>query len=198
MQYLLFFHHNNGYANAPQYYVYTYIACLVRIWSVISKGKVIRLQALRLCTGRTAQRGRRGIVLLFLDHGTRMAWGVSVTPRPLFTPRKDPVPIVQEAGWAPGPVWTGAENLTPTGIRSPDGQRHAPAALDPQERTSTHCTGVRVGPRAGLDRCGKSRPPPTGIRSPDRSARSQSLYRLSYPTHSVISRIIHSYGSKSE
>jgi len=23
-----------------------------------------------------------------------------------FTPRKDPVPIVLEAGWAPGPVWT--------------------------------------------------------------------------------------------
>ena len=30
-----------------------------------------------------------------------------------FTPGKDPVPIVQEAGWAPGPVWTGAENLYP-------------------------------------------------------------------------------------
>ena len=36
-----------------------------------------------------------------------------------FTPLKDPVPIVQEAGWAPGPVWTGAENLASTGIRSP-------------------------------------------------------------------------------
>ena len=34
-------------------------------------------------------------------------------PQPLFTPRKDPVPIVQEAGWAPGLVWTGAENLAP-------------------------------------------------------------------------------------
>jgi hypothetical protein len=31
-----------------------------------------------------------------------------------------PVSIVLEAGWAPGPVWTGAENLAPTGIRSPD------------------------------------------------------------------------------
>ena len=41
-------------------------------------------------------------------------------PRPLFTPEKDPVPIVQAAGWAPGPVWTGAVNLAPTGIRSPD------------------------------------------------------------------------------
>jgi hypothetical protein len=53
-----------------------------------------------------------------------------------FTPGKDPVPIVQEAGWAPEPVWTGAENLAPTGIRSPD-----------------------------------------------HPARSQSLYRLNYPAH---------------
>jgi hypothetical protein len=51
-----------------------------------------------------------------------------------FTPGIDPVPIVKEAGWAPGPVWAGAENLAPTGIRSPD-----------------------------------------------RPARSESLYRLSYP-----------------
>jgi hypothetical protein len=38
-------------------------------------------------------------------------------PRPLFTPRKDPVPIVQEAGWASGPVWTGTENIAPQGFR---------------------------------------------------------------------------------
>ena len=30
-------------------------------------------------------------------------------------PGKDPVPIVYETGWAPGPVWTGAENLDPPG-----------------------------------------------------------------------------------
>ena len=41
---------------------------------------------------------------------------VSVTPWPPFTPGKNPVPIVQEAGWAPGPVWTGAENLAPPGF----------------------------------------------------------------------------------
>ena len=42
-------------------------------------------------------------------------------PRPgRFTPGKDPVPTVHEAGWAPGPVWTGAENLVPTEIRSLD------------------------------------------------------------------------------
>ena len=27
---------------------------------------------------------------------------------------------MQEGGWAPGPVWTGAENLTLIGIRFPD------------------------------------------------------------------------------
>ena len=59
-------------------------------------------------------------------------------PRPLFTPGKDPVPIVQEAGWAQEPVWTGADNLAPIGIRSPD-----------------------------------------------RPARSQSLYRLRYPATRV-------------
>ena len=57
------------------------------------------------------------------------------TPRPgRFTPGKDPVPIVQEAGWAPG---TGSGRV-------------------------------------------RKISPPTGIRSPDRPARSESLYRLSY------------------
>jgi hypothetical protein len=51
-------------------------------------------------------------------------------------PGKESLPIVQEAGWAPMPVWIGAENLAPTGLRSPD-----------------------------------------------RPVRSQSLYRLSYPAH---------------
>jgi len=37
-----------------------------------------------------------------------------------FTPRKNTVPIVEEAGWPPVPVWTGTGNLALTGIRSPD------------------------------------------------------------------------------
>jgi hypothetical protein len=66
-------------------------------------------------------------------------FSLQMAPRPLSTPGKDPVPIVQEAGWAPGPVWRSAENLAPTGIRSPD-----------------------------------------------RPARSESLYRLSYRAHKRI------------
>ena len=65
-----------------------------------------------------AQRVGRGIALLFRDRGTRRGWVVSSTPRPHFTPGKDPVPMLQKAGWAPGPVWTGSEILVPTGIRS--------------------------------------------------------------------------------
>jgi hypothetical protein len=65
-------------------------------------------------------------------------------PRPSrFTSGKDLVPIVQEVGWAPGPVWTGAENLTPIGIRSLD-----------------------------------------------RQARSESLYRLSHPSPSLVSETV--------
>ena len=45
---------------------------------------------------------------------------VNATPRPLYLRESDPVPIGLEAEWAPGAVWTGAENLAPTGIRSPD------------------------------------------------------------------------------
>ena len=87
-----------------------------------------------------AQRVGRGIVLLFHDRGTRRGWVVSSTPRPHFTPGKDPVPILQEVGWAPGPVWTG----------------------------------------------GKSRPHRDSI--PDRPARSQSIYRLSYLAHTYAFR----------
>ena len=96
------------------------------------------------CTGiealyrPTAHRGSRGIALLFLDHGTRRGERSASRPGHSFTPGKDPVIIVQEARWAPGPVWTGAENLAATGIRSPD-----------------------------------------------RPARSQSLYRLRYPAHTI-------------
>jgi hypothetical protein len=59
------------------------------------------------------------------------------------------------------------------------GQLHAPATLPPGKIPVTHFIGGWVGPRACLDGCRKSRP--TGIRSPDRPARSESLYRLRYP-----------------
>ena len=45
------------------------IACTTGACKV--KLKCTNVQALRLCTGRTAHRGSRGIALSFPDHGTR-------------------------------------------------------------------------------------------------------------------------------
>ena len=109
----------------------------------VKKVKCTLVQALRLCTGRTAHRGSRGIALPFLDRGTRREWGVIVTTRSLFTPWRDPVPIVQEAGWAPGPIWRGAENLAPTGIRSPDRPVHS--QLLHRLRYPAHTVSVGTG-----------------------------------------------------
>jgi hypothetical protein len=57
-----------------------------------------------------AQMVGRGISLLFHDRGTRRGLVVSSTLRLHFTPGKDTVPILQEAGWVPGPVWTGGKS----------------------------------------------------------------------------------------
>ena len=58
-----------------------------------------------------AHRVDKDIVLLFHDRGTRKGWVVSSTPAPAaFYLRERAVPILQEAGWAPGPVWTGGKS----------------------------------------------------------------------------------------
>jgi len=31
----------------------------------------------------------------------------------VFAPEEDSIPVLKEAVWAPGPVWTGQENLAP-------------------------------------------------------------------------------------
>ena len=51
----------------------------------------------------------------------------------ILSPRKDPVPIVQEAGWAPGPVWMGGKSR-PTGIPSPDRPARNSVALPTELR----------------------------------------------------------------
>jgi len=34
-------------------------------------------------------------------------------PQPLYSPERELVPTIKEAGWAPGPAWMGMENLIP-------------------------------------------------------------------------------------
>ena len=59
--------------------------------------------------------------------------------------RKDPVPIVQEAGWVPGLVWTGAENLGPTGIRSLDRPAHSQLLLVCMSRVRDLAAPMHLG-----------------------------------------------------
>ena len=47
-----------------------------------------------------------------------------------FTPGNDPLPIVQEAGWALGSFWTGAENLATPGFDPPAVQSVASCYTD--------------------------------------------------------------------
>jgi len=49
---------------------------------------------------------------------------VNATPLPLYPREGDPVPTVQEAGWAPGPFWTGAENNVGTEVLKSTKMRH--------------------------------------------------------------------------
>ena len=60
-----------------------------------------------------------------------------------------------------------------------------PWPLYPRETPGTHCIGGWVGHKAGLDGCEKNLTS-TGIRSPDRPARSESLHRLSYTGPSIL------------
>jgi hypothetical protein len=54
------------------------------IFAEVKKVKCTLVQALRLCTGRTAHRRSRGIALPFLDHGTRRGeWSASRLGRSL-------------------------------------------------------------------------------------------------------------------
>ena len=78
------------------------------ILTLYKNKKKVKVKWSRYRSG-VAQRVGRGIAILFHDRGTRREWVVSSTPRPHFTPGKGQVPILQEAGWAPGPVWSGGK-----------------------------------------------------------------------------------------
>jgi hypothetical protein len=82
------------------------IKFMLYVCKVKKKVKFTLVQALSFCTGCTPHRGSRDIALAFLDHGTRRGLGVSVMLRPLFTPGKDSVPIVQEAEELPRRKYT--------------------------------------------------------------------------------------------
>jgi hypothetical protein len=60
------------------------------------------VQALRLCTGRTAHRGSRGIALLFLDHGTKRGEGSASRLGRFLHPGKTRYPLYRRLGGPQG------------------------------------------------------------------------------------------------
>ena len=64
--------------------------------------KCALVQALRICTGRTAHRGIRGTVLLFLDHGTKRGEGSSSRPGRSLPPGKIRYPLYRRLGGPQG------------------------------------------------------------------------------------------------
>ena len=66
------------------------------------KVKCTLVQALRLCTGRTAHRGSRGIALPFLDHGTRRGEGSASRPGRSLPPGKTRYPLCRRLGGPQG------------------------------------------------------------------------------------------------
>jgi hypothetical protein len=68
-------------------------AQLVEVLRHKVKVKYTFVQALRLCTGRTAHRGCRGIALPFLDHGIRRGEGSTSRPGSSLPPGKTRYPL---------------------------------------------------------------------------------------------------------
>jgi hypothetical protein len=68
----------------------------------IKKVKWTVVHALRLCTGRTAHRGSRGIALIFHDHGTKRGEGSASRPGHSLPPRKNRYPLYRRLGGPQG------------------------------------------------------------------------------------------------
>jgi hypothetical protein len=68
---------------------------------------------------------------------------VSSTPRPQFTPGKDPVLILQEAGRAPGLVWTGGKFRLQR-VSIPDRSAGSSVAIPTELPVPHFCLKVKV------------------------------------------------------
>jgi hypothetical protein len=82
----------------------------LHLWNRTGEQNAVLEQAIKV------QTGSRLYLYSFFNFGARWEWRVSTTPRLLYCRERELVPIVQEAGWAPGQVWADAENLASAGI----------------------------------------------------------------------------------
>ena len=111
----------NRNSNTRNFKTMQQVTCSHHVSDRVKKGvKCTLVQALRLCTGRTAHKGSRGIALPFHDYGTRRVEGSASRLGRSLPPGKTRYSLYRRLG----------------------------------------------GPRAGLDRCGKSRPHRDSIPGP--------------------------------
>jgi hypothetical protein len=82
--------------------------------------KVTLVQALKLCTGRTARRGSRGIALPFHDQGTRRGRGQRHASAALYPRERPGNSLYRRLGGPKGRSGHVRKISPPTGIRSPD------------------------------------------------------------------------------
>ena len=80
----------------------------------------LKIRAQRKNQAMKARRGSRAIAIVFLYPRHQMGRVANATPRQLYSRERGPLPVLREAGLAPGPVWTGAEKLVLAWIRSPE------------------------------------------------------------------------------
>jgi hypothetical protein len=93
------------------------LCCLVSVnCHCYSKVKCILVQALRLCTGRTAHRGSGGIAVPFDDHGTRRGEGTTSRRGRSLPPGKTRYPLYRRLGGPQGRSGQVRKISPPTGI----------------------------------------------------------------------------------
>jgi hypothetical protein len=83
---------------------------------ITTNNKCTLVQALRLCTGRTAHRESRGIALPFHDHGTRRGEGSASRHGRSLLPGKIRYPLYRRLGGRQGQSGQVRKILPPPGL----------------------------------------------------------------------------------
>ena len=124
---------------------------LFAIFGFVLHGTLCNMKKVKWSRYRSgvAQRVGRVIALLFHDCSTRRRRVVSSTSRPHFTTGKDPVPFLQEAWWAPGPVWTGGKS-GPHRDSIPDRPTHSQSLYRLSYPAHTPCNIVKHKHRSDI------------------------------------------------
>jgi hypothetical protein len=81
--------------------IFEFLSCKKAVWI----SNIIKERQYSFYNRPRRPRGGLGAELhSFFNLGAGWGWLVNATPRQLYLQERDPVPMVQVVGWAPGPV----------------------------------------------------------------------------------------------